>query len=243
VKALALARAKERDLLAELFEPPRHRGNAEGRGPANICPGGGGGANITGPPAADPAAGIIFVASSNGCSPTLLQPASERDNPQMTGKTLADWVPIRGGKPPAPPMENDPLRGIPDIFKGPFGKIVAIDMNTGEHLWRIPHGDMAQRDQDNFRANPLLKSVTNLDTNWGRRGHPALAATSTLLLATGQTADNKPHLFGIDKRTGKRVGSVETPRLGGYGLMTYLHNGKQYVVVPMNGGYAAMALP
>ena len=63
VKKLALERAKKLDLLAELFEPPRHRGNAEGRGPANICPGGGGGANITGPPAADPANGIIFVAS------------------------------------------------------------------------------------------------------------------------------------------------------------------------------------
>ncbi len=243
VKKLALERAKKLDLLAELFEPPRHRGNAEGRGPANICPGGGGGANITGPPAADPVAGIIFVASSNGCSPTLLQPAKERDNDKMTGKTLADWVPIREGQKPPPPMAGDPLLGIPDIFKGPFGKIVAIDMNTGEHLWKIPHGDMAQRDQEAFRANPLLKGVANLDTNWGRRGHPALAATSTLLLATGQTADNKPQLFGIDKKTGKRVGSVEVSRLGGYGLMTYLHQGKQYVVLPINGGYTTLALP
>jgi glucose dehydrogenase len=242
IKKLALERAQKLDLLAELFEPPRHRGNAEGKGPANICPGGGGGANITGPPAADPVNGIVFIATTNGCSPTLLQPAKERDNPQMTGKTLADWVPVRGGNPPAPKLENDPLLGIPDLFKGPLGKVVAIDMNTGEHLWMIPHGDMAQRDQDNFKNNPLLKGM-NIDTNWGRRGHPALAATSTLLLATGQTADNRPHLFGIDKKTGKRVGQVPTPRLGQYGLMTYLHQGKQYVVLPMTGGYAAMALP
>lgn len=242
IKKLALERAKQRDLLAELFEPPRHRGNAEGRGPANICPGGGGGANITGPPAADPVAGIIFIATTNGCSPTLLHPAKERDNPKMTGKTLADWVPMRGGLPPPPKLENDPLLGIPDLFKGPLGKVVAIDMNTGEHLWMIPHGDMAQRDQENFRNNPLLKGL-NIDTNWGRRGHPALAATSTLLLATGQTADNRPHLFGIDKKTGKRVGQVPTPRLGQYGLMTYLHQGKQYVVLPVTGGYTAVALP
>jgi glucose dehydrogenase len=242
IKKLALERAQKLDLLAELFEPPRHRGNAEGKGPANICPGGGGGANITGPPAADPVAGIVFIATTNGCSPTLLQPAKERDNPQMTGKTLADWVPVRGGNPPAPKLENDPLLGIPDLFKGPLAKVVAIDMNTGEHLWMIPHGDMAQRDQDNFKNNPLLKGL-NIDTNWGRRGHPALAATSTLLLASGQTADNRPHLFGIDKKTGKRVGAVPTPRLGQYGLMTYLHQGKQYVVVPMTGGYATLALP
>ena len=83
----------------------------------------------------------------------------------------------------------------------------------------------------------------NVDTNWGRRGHAAMAATSTLLFATGQTADNKPTLFGIDKKTGKRVGAVAMPRLGGYGLMTYLHQGKQYVVIPVNGGYTALALP
>lgn len=243
LKRLALERAQKYDLLAELFEPPRHRGNAEGKGPANICPGGGGGANITGPPAADPVAGIIFVPSQNGCSPTLLQPARERDNPKMTGKTLADWVPIRTGLPPVPqPMAGDPLVGIPDIFKGPVGRIVAVDMNTGEHLWTIPHGDMAQRDQENFRANPLMKGI-QFDANWGRRGHPALAATSTLLLATGQTADNRPHLFAIDKKTGKRVGAVPTPRLGQYGLMTYMHQGKQYVVMPIQGGYTTLALP
>ena len=55
IKKLALERARKLDLLAPLFAPPTHRGNKEGKGPANICPGGGGGANITGPPAADPA--------------------------------------------------------------------------------------------------------------------------------------------------------------------------------------------
>jgi quinoprotein glucose dehydrogenase len=107
----------------------------------------------------------------------------------------------------------------------------------------IPHGDMDQKAQEAFRANALLKGVANLDTNWGRRGHPALGASSTLLFATGQTADNAPNLFAIDKKTGKRVGTVKIPRAGGYGLMTYLHGGKQYVVIPTNGGYTAMALP
>ena len=103
-------------------------------------------------------------------------------------------------------MPNDPLAGIPDLFKGPVGRITAIDLNTGEHLWMVPHGDMDTRQQEAFRNNPLLKGM-NVDTNWGRRGHAAMAATSTLLLATGQTADNQPHLFAIDKKTGKRVGA------------------------------------
>ena len=244
IRKLALQRARERDLLADLFEPPTHRGNAEGRGPANICPGGAGGANITGPPAADPTTGMLFITTFNGCSPTILGPAAERDNDKMTGKTLAQWVTARGEKPTPPPrIENDPLAGIPDLFKGPIGRLVAINMNTGDHVWMKPHGDSPTTQQEAFRANPLLKGITNLDTNWGRRGHAAMAATSTLLFATGQTADNRPHLFAIDKKTGNRVGAVATPRLGQYGLMTYLHQGKQYVVLPVNGGYTAMALP
>jgi glucose dehydrogenase len=243
IRKLALERAQKLDLLAPLFAPPTHRGNKEGKGPANICPGGGGGANITGPPAADPANGILFIASTAGCSPTILAPAAERDNDKMTGKTLAQWVTARGEKPAAPVMANDPLVGIPDIFKGPLGRIVAIDMNTGEHLWMVPHGDTDAKVQEAFRNNPLLKGVSNLDTNWGRRGHPALAASSTLLFATGQTADNRNNLFGIDKKTGKRVGAVPMTRQGGYGLMTYLHAGKQFIVVPTNGGYTTFALP
>ncbi|HEX4915692.1 MAG TPA: PQQ-binding-like beta-propeller repeat protein [Vicinamibacterales bacterium] len=243
IKKLALARAKELDLLAPLFAPPTHRGNKEGKGPANICPGGAGGANITGPPAADPTTGVLFITTFSGCSPTLLAPAKERDNDKMTGKTLADWITSRGEKTAPAVRANDPLAGIPDIFKGPIGRLVAIDMISGEHVWMTPHGDSPTTQQEAFRANPLLKDVKNLDTNWGRRGHAALAATSTLLFATGQTADNAPKLFAIDKKTGKRVGAVATPRLGQYGLMTYMHQGKQYVVMPVNGGYTAMALP
>jgi quinoprotein glucose dehydrogenase len=242
-----------------LFAPPTHRGNAEGAGPANICPGGGGGANITGPPAADPTSGVLFITSTSGCSLTMLAPAKERDNPRMTGSTISPWARGGGGGDAADAgagrgrgavgrggaaasTGGNPLAGIPGIFKGPVGRIVAIDMNTGEHLWMIPHGETAQETQDAFRNNPLLKGV-KVDTNWGRSGHAAMMATPTLLFATGMTADNRPNLFGIDKKTGKRVGAVQTPSLGGYGLMTYLHNNKQYVVIPVPGGYTAMALP
>ena len=70
-----------------------------------------------------------------------------------------------------------------------------------------------------------------------------MMATSTLLFATGVTADDRQALFGIDKKSGKRLGSVQIPRPGQYGLMTYLHQGKQYVVVPRTGGYTVLALP
>jgi quinoprotein glucose dehydrogenase len=245
IRKIALDRARERNLIAELFEPPTHVGNKEGKGPANICPGGNGGANIVGPPAADPTTGILYITSISGCSPTILAPAKERDNDRMTGKTISDFAVARGpGSAPKPPpaIANDPLAGIPDLFKGPLGRITAIDMNTGEHLWMIPTGDMNAKQQEAFRNNPLLKGQ-KIDPNWGRRQHSAMLTTPTMLMATGTTADDRPHLFAIDKKTGKRVGEVFTERLGQYGLMTYLHNGKQYVVLPRNGGYTALALP
>jgi quinoprotein glucose dehydrogenase len=106
----------------------------------------------------------------------------------------------------------------------------------------IPHGEMSQEAQDAFRNNPLMKGL-NVNTNLGRGNHAAMMATPALLFATGQTADNRPHLFGIDKKTGQRVAAVPTPALGQYGLMTYMHQGKQYVILPVSGGYTAMALP
>ena len=70
----------------------------------------------------------------------------------------------RGGAPAA----SDPLAGLP-LFKGPVGRITAIDLNTGEHLWVIPNGDAPQEQQDAIRNNPLLKGV-NVNPNVGRTG-------------------------------------------------------------------------
>ncbi|MGH7554188.1 MAG: pyrroloquinoline quinone-dependent dehydrogenase, partial [Longimicrobiales bacterium] len=91
------------------------------------------------------------------------------------------------------------------------------------------------------RNHPLLQGLNVPDP--GRSGHAAMMATATLLFATGLTSDDKPHLFAIDKKTGKRVGKVPTPAVGEYGIMTYMHAGKQYIVLPVEGGYTALALP
>ena len=243
IRKLALEEARRTEALAPFFAPPNHKGNSENARPTNNCPGGAGGVNITGPPAADPVAGVIFITSTNNCFRLQVAPGSEHDSPKMTGTTISPWAAPGAATLPAvqlPP--NHPLRGIPNLFKGLVGRITAIDLNTGEHLWVMPHGEMAREQQEAFRNNALMKGVT-VDTNLGRANHAALMATSTLLFATGQTSDNRPHLFGIDKKTGKRVGAVATPALGQYGLMTYLHQGKQYVILPVEGGYTALALP
>ena len=244
IKRLALAEARRTEALVPMFNPPNHRDEAEGMAPALVCPGGDGGVNITGPPAADPDAGVIFISSVSGCMPMQVMPGLERDDPDQAGKTVSRWV-ASGVFTRADVSRDgaaDPLEGILGIFKGPVGRITAIDLNTGEHLWMIPNGDTVQEQQDAFRNHPLLNGM-DVDTNWGRGGHAAMMATSTLLFATGFTADNRPHLFAIDKKTGRRVGAVPTPTLGRYGLMSYMHQGKQYVILPVVGGYTTLALP
>ena len=233
LKQRALALAKENDLFSPFFNPPVHRGNAEGKTKFMYCPGDIGGVNITGPPAADPTSGVIFITSTSGCGSRLLIPGKEGDGQlkQPTGKTIVDWT-VAGSRGAGAPSTIDGL----SIWKGPYGRIVAIDLNTGEHLWTVPNGEAPA----STRNHPLLKGANVPDP--GRGGHAAMMATATLLFATGLTSDNQPHLFAIDKKTGKRVGKVPTPAEGEYGLMTYMHGGKQYIVLPVTGGYIALAL-
>ncbi len=242
LRQMALARATENNLLAPLFNPPTHQGNPDGDGPARICPGDTGGVNITGPPAADPTMGVIFVTSHAGCGSALLIPAVERDHDLQTGTTVVEWARGGGGGGPGGGGNPNEIDGL-SIWKGPVGRISAIDLNTGEYLWVIPNGDAPQAEQDAIRNHPLLQGVEGVPVNNGRGGHAALLTTPTMLMATGQAADNTPQLFGIDKRTGERIGAVATPARGAYGIMTYMHEGKQFVVLPVPGGYTALALP
>ncbi|MEX2571712.1 MAG: hypothetical protein WD737_10480 [Gemmatimonadota bacterium] len=238
IRRLALEQAVAGDHLAPFFNPPAHRSNGENRA-ARLCPGSTGGVNITGPPAADPTSGVIFITSHSGCTNALVVPGHEVDFEGQTGTNMVDWA--RGGGGAEGPDVPDDIDGL-SIWKGPVGRITAIDLNTGEHLWAIPNGDAPEEQQQLLQNHPLLQGV-DAPTNPGRSGHSAMLATPSLLLATGMTSDNTPHLFAIDKQTGQRVAQVATPSLGRYGIMTYEHQGKQYVVLPVQGGYTALALP
>ncbi|MCI0436337.1 MAG: PQQ-binding-like beta-propeller repeat protein [Gemmatimonadetes bacterium] len=232
LKQRALQIAREEDLFSPFFNPPVQRGNPEGKERFIYCPGDVGGVNITGPPAADPTTGIIYITSTSGCGSRILIPGSERDPTidRPTGRTIVDWTP-GGGR-----GSLGSIDGL-SIWKGPYGRITAIDLNTGEHLWVIPNGEAPA----SVRSHALLQGLNVPDP--GRSGHSAMLVTSTLLMATGATSDNAPHLFAIDKKTGTRIGKVRTPAMGQYGIMTYMHQGRQYVVLPVGGGYVALALP
>jgi glucose dehydrogenase len=139
------------------------------------------------------------------------------------------------------PAADDPLGGLP-LWKGPNTRITAIDLNTGETLWVIPYGDAPQAQQDAIRNHPLLQGA-QVDPNRGQQGGPGgLMVTANMLLAP-MLIGEEPHLVAIDKQTGERLGAIPTEAMGRYGMMTYLHEGKQYIVVQQPGLLQAFALP
>ena len=240
IRQRALEVARDGDLFVHMFNPPAYVGDLEASG--RVCPGGGGGVNIGGAPVADPVAGVMFISSRSGRGRNLVAPAidSPLDGPDQTGVTHSAFSAAQGVE--GGPRPTESIDGLP-IWKGPQGRISAVDLNTGEYLWVIPNGDAPQEQQDAIRNHPLLQGVDDVMVNRGRSGLAAMVVTSTLLLASGQTADGTWNLFAIDKQTGERVGAVELPGPTRYGMSSWVHEGKQYVMIQLSDGLAAMALP
>ena len=160
----------------------------------------------------------------------------------------ADAAPLPRTAAPAPAPAN-PLnvQGLP-LVKPPYGTLSAINLDKGEITWQVPHGETP----DAIRNHPLLKGM-NLPRT-GQTGGVVTAVTKTLVLAgdpqVTTTADHPrgAMLRAYDKATGKEVGAVYMPAQQSGGIMTYMVNGKQFIVVAVSGGaysgeYIAYSLP
>jgi glucose dehydrogenase len=190
-----------------------------------------GGLNITHPATLDPTTGILYASHGPSCSGGFLIPGVDRDNPEdifTTGTTISQWVNGGGGGMQGP-------QGLP-IFKPPYNRLSAYDMNTGERLWWIPIGEPAP----NIRNHPALQGLGLDMSSWGGGGRSIQMIAGNLLLTT-EGAAGRPVLHARDKRTGELKGSVELPAAGQYGMMSYMHEGKQYIVVQIAN--AAAGLP
>jgi quinoprotein glucose dehydrogenase len=127
------------------------------------------------------------------------------------------------------------VRGLP-LGKPPYGAITAIDLDRGETRWHIAHGETP----DAVKNHPALKGLDIPRT--GQGGMAATLVTKTLLIAgeprptTTSTGRRGAMLRAYDKATGKDVGAVYMPAPESGAPMTYMLNGKQYIVVAVSGG-------
>jgi quinoprotein glucose dehydrogenase len=127
------------------------------------------------------------------------------------------------------------VQGLP-IVKPPYGSISAISLDKGEVTWQIAHGDTP----DNVRNHPALKGLNIPRT--GQAGIIGTLVTKTLVVAGEAqvtTAAGHPRgalLRAYDKTTGGDAGTVFMPAQQTGSPMTYMHNGKQYIVVAIGGG-------
>jgi quinoprotein glucose dehydrogenase len=194
-----------------LFHPPSERGTIN-------LPGWMGGANWFGA-SVDPATGILYVPSRT--SPIvvqLVQPDPER----------SDFRYVRGGAGAVAGPEGLPL------FQPPHARITAIDLNTGDHLWRVPLGDGArQRVMDlgipdpgplgggSFTGPVLTETLLFIGHIGARDGNPDPTAAA---------------LLAFDKATGELVHAIDLPAAPTGTPMTYQVDGRQFVAVAYGGG-------
>jgi quinoprotein glucose dehydrogenase len=226
-----------------IYTPPSIRGDGPDDTQGTIqLPGSQGGADIQGA-SFDPETGVLFVPSITAPFVADLLPGDpEFENLRYVAGTRR-WI---GGP-----------RGLP-LFKPPYGRITAIDMNTGEHVWMVPNGDGP-------RDHPAIKHL-NLGP-LGVPGRPSPLLTKTLLFIgeglsnfTGGSRvppDMPPEIVTLsggnkfrayDKNTGDTMWEFELDAGTSGPPVSYMFEGRQYIVVaigdPMhNPELVAFSLP
>jgi quinoprotein glucose dehydrogenase len=209
IRELAL-KAVEGFRMGPLFTPQSLEGTL-------MRPSAGGGANWAGA-GVDPETGFIYVPSGNRHTVKRY-----REPRQDEAATLRYIEARRRGMGPQMPD------GLP-LWKPPYSRITAIDMNTGEHVWMQPLGE-----GNDVRRHPMLAHLDLPPLGGNRLAGPLV--TKTLLIGALEDGgtDGGPRLTARDKASGEIVASVDLPA-GAMGTpMTYLLDGKQYLALTIAG--------
>ncbi|PYR18411.1 MAG: quinoprotein glucose dehydrogenase [Acidobacteria bacterium] len=175
--------------------------------------------------------------------------AAPAPGPAAGGRGAAAAAPGAPGAPPAGGGGGFGLQvqGLP-LLKPPYGVLNAINLDRGDLMWQVPHGDTP----DVVRNHPLLKDMNIPKT--GQQGSVGLFVTKTLVVLGDPSVTTTPEhprgamLRAYDKQTGAQVGAVWMPAPQSGSPMTYMANGKQYIIVSVSGGnysgeYLAFSLP
>jgi quinoprotein glucose dehydrogenase len=196
-----------------LFTPPTEKGTIN-------LPGWGGGANWWGA-AFDPETGMFYIPSSTGpIVVKLSKPDPARSNFQYSR---------------APAASALGPRGLP-LFKPPYGRITAYDLNKGEMVWQIPHGDGPRE-----KVNQIIGGGKDVGPLGAGGGGPLL--TRTLLFVAqgaggrgGGSSSGSNVLRAFDKKTGEVIATIDIGARPHGTPMTYMLGGKQYIVVATSDG-------
>ena len=219
-----------------LYTPPSQRGTI-------VVPGNAGGASWSGA-AVDPETNMLYVGTYR--VPSLIK----IDKPEPWQGTF-DYVGNAQTWLPGP-------RELP-LLKPPFGSIVAIDMNSGEHRWRIPVGRAG--------ALPMFrKANVPASDNMGLMARSWALVTRTVMIVVQMGVaspprwddrygrpvrklfDVDPHLWVYDKATGEKLADIALPSNATGSPITYMAGGKQFIAFSVGGGglpeeLVAVALP
>ncbi len=223
LRAEALEAISRFRLSPSLYSPPSQADATDGTVGTLSLPDAIGGANWQGS-AIDPETGILYIPSRTNVA--LLSVAKDPTSDVDFSQSYGVRVPR--------------IRGIP-IVKPPWGRITAIDMNSGDHVWQVANADTPE----SIANNPALEGVTLPRTGVATRS--GLLLTKTLLFV-GEGVGGSPTLRALDKQTGEIIAEIELPNTQTGQPFTYEHNGKQYVAMVISGSgtpaeIVAYALP
>jgi quinoprotein glucose dehydrogenase len=215
-----------------LYTPPVLLGSPSGPKGTILMPGTNGGADWGGA-SFDKETGVLYVPSSHLPDVVAL---GKSQHPESTLPFVRQQVPRIGGP-----------QGLPTPFKPPYSRLVAIDLNKGDILWSVANGD-------GLRNHPAFKGL-NLPPLGAPGRLAALVTKSFVFMGEGSnTGVGVPPGGGgkmfraFDKKSGAIAWETELPGGTSGAPMTYMVNGKQYIVVAvswreMPGELIALALP
>lgn len=258
--ALKLA---QRCRMGPYFIPASPTDGKGANGPAQFtcswyAPGASGGVNIDGGTAADPETGMIYVGGQSGIQQISVQkdPCSEHRysqphnscglpgaSPPPAGYVASPDAGGRGGGGGRGPN----IGGVSIVKPKELGGVTAYNLNTGDKVWWIPNGGQLRPVTS---TDPIFAGVALPPAPAGN-GQAQIITTKTLTIygtgRSGGAPGAAPQLFAHDKLTGKQVGAVTIPSKTTAVPMTFMYQGKQYIVFATGQGSStslvALTLP
>lgn len=220
LRAAAMEAVSDFRFGPNLYTPPSLVDAADSTRGVLSLPSSTGGANWEGS-ALDPETGIIYIPSRTALA--ILSVGKDPDSDLDYSQSFGVRVPR--------------VQGL-DVIKPPYGRITAIDMNSGDHVFQVANADTP----DSIKNHPALAGVDIPRTGVPTRA--GLVLTKTLLFAGegGGGVGASPIFRAYDKQTGEIVAEIDLPNMQSGQPMTYEVDGKQYIAMFVSGSAGATQL-